>query len=59
MINGTCLLEGYVPDVDATIVTHILDAGEARGVLTWGDVRGRTVLKPLTYAEPAMLSCLK
>jgi amidase len=27
MMNGTRLLEGYVPPVDATIVTRILDAG--------------------------------
>ena len=27
MMNGSSTLEGYVPDVDATIVTRILDAG--------------------------------
>ncbi|RQN40296.1 amidase [Paraburkholderia tropica] len=27
MMNGSKLLEGYVPDVDATIVTRMLDAG--------------------------------
>ncbi|MEQ9639720.1 MAG: amidase [Alphaproteobacteria bacterium] len=27
MTNGTSILEGYVPDVDASIVTRILDAG--------------------------------
>src|SRR5262245_43573022 len=27
MMNGTALLEGYVPPVDATVVTRILDAG--------------------------------
>jgi amidase len=27
MMNGTTLLEGYIPPVDATIVTRILDAG--------------------------------
>jgi amidase len=27
MMNGSKLLEGYVPEVDATIVTRILDAG--------------------------------
>ncbi len=31
MMNGTTLLEGYLPPVDATIVTRILDAG---GVIT-------------------------
>src|SRR5215470_1321224 len=29
MMNGSATLEGYVPDVDATIVTRILDAGGA------------------------------
>ena len=27
MMNGASTLEGYVPEVDATIVTRILDAG--------------------------------
>ena len=27
MMNGASVLEGYVPDVDATIVTRLLDAG--------------------------------
>lgn len=27
MMNGASVLEGYVPDIDATIVTRILDAG--------------------------------
>ena len=27
MINGSTLLQGYIPEVDATIVTRILDAG--------------------------------
>jgi len=27
MMNGSAVLEGFVPDVDATIVTRILDAG--------------------------------
>jgi len=27
MMNGTTLLEGYVPDMDATVVTRVLDAG--------------------------------
>jgi amidase len=27
MMNGAATLEGYVPDVDATVVTRILDAG--------------------------------
>ena len=31
MMNGSSTLEGYVPDVDATVVTRILDAG---GIIT-------------------------
>ena len=27
MMNGTRVLEGYVPDIDATVVTRVLDAG--------------------------------
>ena len=27
MCNGSNIMEGYVPEVDATIVTRILDAG--------------------------------
>ena len=27
MMNGSSVLEGYVPDIDATVVTRILDAG--------------------------------
>src|SRR4029434_6049480 len=27
MMNGAATLEGYVPDIDATVVTRILDAG--------------------------------
>ena len=27
MMNGASTLEGYVPDIDATLVTRILDAG--------------------------------
>ncbi len=34
MMNGCSILEGYVPDVDATIVTRILDAG--------GEIAGKT-----------------
>ena len=29
MRNGTSLLDGYTPDMDATVVTSILDAGKA------------------------------
>ncbi len=35
MMNGASILEGYVPDIDATIVTRILDAG--------GEIAGKAV----------------
>jgi amidase len=35
LMNGTSILEGYVPPVDATIVTRILDAG--------GEIVGKSV----------------
>ena len=35
MMNGSDVLEGYVPDVDATVVTRILDAG--------GEIAGKAV----------------
>ena len=34
MMNGASLLQGYVPDIDATVVTRILEAG--------GDIIGKT-----------------
>ncbi len=34
MMNGNSILEGYVPEIDATIVTRILDAG--------GEIAGKT-----------------
>ena len=42
MMNGTSVLEGYVPDVDATIVTRILDAG--------GSIRGKAVCESLCFS---------
>src|SRR6058998_1152593 len=42
MMNGTCVLEGYVPDVDATIVTRILDAG--------GEIVGKAVCEHLCFS---------
>ena len=35
MMNGTSTLEGYVPDLDATVATRILDAG--------GEIAGKAV----------------
>jgi amidase len=42
MMNGTAVLEGYVPDVDATIVTRILDAG--------GRILGKAVCESLCFS---------
>lgn len=42
MMNGTSVLEGYVPDVDATIVTRILDAG--------GEILGKSDCESLCFS---------
>jgi amidase len=42
MMNGTRLLEGFVPDVDATVVTRILDAG--------GTIAGKSVCESLCFS---------
>ena len=39
LMNGSAIMEGFVPDVDATIVTRILDAG--------GEIIGKTVCENL------------
>jgi amidase len=40
MMNGSLVLEGYVPEIDATIVTRILDAG--------GEIVGKAVCENLS-----------
>ncbi|MEX2482078.1 MAG: amidase [Gammaproteobacteria bacterium] len=42
MMNGTAVLEGYVPDVDATVITRILDAG--------GEIVGKAVCESLCFS---------
>jgi amidase len=42
MMNGSSVLEGYVPEIDATIVTRILDAG--------GMILGKAVCENLCYS---------
>src|SRR5919112_1041611 len=42
MMNGTAVLEGYVPEIDATIVTRILDAG--------GEITGKAVCESLFFS---------
>ena len=42
MMNGTNVLEGYIPDVDATVVTRVLDAG--------GTIAGKAVCESLCFS---------
>jgi amidase len=42
MMNGSAVLEGYVPDVDATVVSRILDAG--------GEIVGKAVCEHLCFS---------
>src|SRR6266478_5286030 len=42
MMNGASTLEGYVPDVDATVATRILDAG--------GAIAGKTVCEYFCFS---------
>src|SRR6516225_668587 len=42
MMNGSRILEGYVPDVDATVVTRILDAG--------GVIAGKAACEDLCFS---------
>src|SRR6266702_4027966 len=42
MMNGSSVLEGYVPEFDATIVTRILDAG--------GEIIGKSVCEHLCFS---------
>ncbi|MDT0619603.1 amidase [Salinisphaera sp. P385] len=42
MMNGTRVLEGYVPDADATVVTRVLDAGAT--------ILGKSVCESLCFS---------
>ncbi|SDR56431.1 amidase [Rhizobiales bacterium GAS191] len=42
MMNGSALLEGYVPEIDATVVTRILDAG--------GEIAGKAACEDLCFS---------
>ncbi len=42
LMNGSRILEGYVPDVDATVVTRILDAG--------GTIAGKAACEDLCFS---------
>ncbi len=50
MMNGTRILEGYVPDVDATIVTRILDAG--------GTIVGKTNTEDCSFSGSGHTSAM-
>lgn len=42
LMNGSALLEGYVPDIDATVVTRILEAG--------GTIAGKAACEDLCFS---------
>jgi amidase len=42
MMNGSLLFDGYIPDIDATVVTRVLDAG--------GTIVGKAVCENLCYS---------
>ncbi|HEY8342323.1 MAG TPA: amidase, partial [Calditerricola sp.] len=48
MMNGSSVLEGYIPEVDATIVTRILDAG--------GEIVGKAVCEHLCFSGHSFTS---
>jgi amidase len=48
MMNGTSVLEGYVPEGDATIVTRVLDAG--------GEIVGKAVCEHLCFSGSSFTS---
>ena len=49
-MNGSRMLEGYIPDVDATIVTRILDAG--------GTIAGKTTTEDCSFSAGGHTSAL-
>ncbi|HEY7201775.1 MAG TPA: amidase [Candidatus Dormibacteraeota bacterium] len=48
MMNGSSVLEGYVPEGDATVVTRILDAG--------GEIVGKAVCEHLCFSGSSFTS---
>jgi amidase len=48
MMNGSAVLEGFVPDVDATVATRILDAG--------GEIIGKAVCEDLCFSGGSFTS---
>src|ERR1700716_3672482 len=50
MMNGSVLLEGYVPEFDATVVTRILEAG--------GTIAGKAACEDLCFSGASHTSAL-
>lgn len=48
MMNGTAVLEGYIPEVDATVVTRVLDEG--------GEIAGKAVCESLCFSGSSFTS---
>jgi amidase len=48
MMNGSAVLEGFVPDIDATVVTRILDEG--------GEIIGKSVCEDLCFSGGSFTS---
>ncbi len=48
MMNGSAILEGFIPDVDATVATRILDAG--------GEIIGKAVCEDLCFSGASFTS---
>jgi amidase len=48
MMNGSAVLEGFVPDIDATVVTMILDEG--------GEIIGKAVCEDLCFSGGSFTS---
>lgn len=48
MMNGSAVLEGYVPDIDASVVTRVLDAG--------GEIVGKAVCESLCLSGGSHLA---
>jgi len=49
LLNGSALMEGYIPAADATIVTRLLDAG--------AEIVGKTVCEDLCFSGGSHTSC--
>ncbi|PWT83192.1 MAG: Asp-tRNA(Asn)/Glu-tRNA(Gln) amidotransferase GatCAB subunit A [Acidobacteria bacterium] len=48
MMNGSLVLEGYIPDIDASVVTRVLDAG--------GEIVGKAVCESLCLSGGSHLA---